>query len=108
MAPTETETAPVETLPVSAGTAPATPTEVGLAPTKAPRVEVDDKPEDVEPALAKANPRPSEEQLRLLSSLDNLGAAPELPINEVWLNFEPRQLADLRGKVVMVEFWTFG
>ena len=28
--------------------------------------------------------------------------------NEVWLNSTPQQLKDLRGKVVMVEFWTFG
>ncbi len=35
------------------------------------------------------------------------GTAPELS-SQVWLNSEPLQLADLRGKVVMVEFWTFG
>jgi thiol-disulfide isomerase/thioredoxin len=28
--------------------------------------------------------------------------------NKVWLNSTPQQLKDLRGKVVMVEFWTFG
>jgi len=28
--------------------------------------------------------------------------------NEVWLNSAPQRLKDLRGKVVMVEFWTFG
>ena len=28
--------------------------------------------------------------------------------NEIWLNSQPLQLSDLRGKVVMVEFWTFG
>ena len=33
--------------------------------------------------------------------------APEIS-NTVWLNSEPLRLADLRGKVVMVEFWTFG
>ncbi|MFB3062535.1 MAG: redoxin domain-containing protein [Candidatus Binatia bacterium] len=33
--------------------------------------------------------------------------APELT-NEVWLNSEPQRLAELKGKVVLVEFWTFG
>lgn len=33
--------------------------------------------------------------------------APDIT-NEVWLNSSPQQLRDLRGKVVMVEFWTFG
>ncbi len=33
--------------------------------------------------------------------------APEIA-NESWLNSAPLRLADLRGKVVMVEFWTFG
>ena len=39
--------------------------------------------------------------------LRDRGAAPELD-SEVWLNSDPLRLADLRGKVVMVEFWTFG
>jgi hypothetical protein len=50
---------------------------------------------------------PPAEQLTLLASLDNYGPAPEL-YNQVWMNSEPLSLADLRGKVVMVEFWTFG
>jgi hypothetical protein len=50
---------------------------------------------------------PSESQLALLAGLPSQGAAPEL-FNEVWLNSEPLKLADLRGQVVMVEFWTFG
>ncbi|MEW6246494.1 MAG: redoxin domain-containing protein [Nitrospirota bacterium] len=33
--------------------------------------------------------------------------APEIA-NETWLNASPTRMADLRGKVVMVEFWTFG
>jgi hypothetical protein len=42
------------------------------------------------------------------SDLPDLGEAPELN-NEVWLNSpEPLRLADLRGKVVLLEMWTFG
>jgi len=33
--------------------------------------------------------------------------APEIA-NPVWLNSEPKRMAELRGKVVLVEFWTFG
>ena len=33
--------------------------------------------------------------------------APEIT-NDTWLNSQPLHLEDLRGKVVMVEFWTFG
>lgn len=33
-------------------------------------------------------------------------AAPEITA-ETWLNSEPLSLADLRGRVVLVEFWTF-
>ena len=40
--------------------------------------------------------------------LPDLGEAPELT-NEIWLNTpEPLLLADLRGKVVLLEMWTFG
>ncbi len=42
------------------------------------------------------------------SSLPDLGPAPELT-NETWLNVDaPLRLADLRGKVVIVEMWTLG
>lgn len=41
-------------------------------------------------------------------SLPDLGPAPEF-VNDVWLNTDvPLRLADLRGKVVAVEMWTFG
>ncbi len=33
--------------------------------------------------------------------------APEIP-NDTWLNGNPTSFAELKGKVVMVEFWTFG
>ena len=40
--------------------------------------------------------------------LPNHGPAPELS-NEVWLNSDhPLRLAELRGKVVLLEMWTFG
>ena len=40
--------------------------------------------------------------------LPDLGPAPELA-NSVWLNTDsPLRLADLRGKVVGLEMWTFG
>lgn len=41
-------------------------------------------------------------------SLPDLGLAPELT-NDIWLNVEkPIHLADLRGKVILLEMWTFG
>ena len=40
--------------------------------------------------------------------LPDLGPAPDIR-NEVWLNTDqPLNLAALRGRVVLVEFWTFG
>ncbi len=42
------------------------------------------------------------------ASLPDLGPAPELT-NEIWLNADsPLRLADLRGKVVALDMWTFG
>lgn len=39
--------------------------------------------------------------------LKDMGPAPELH-NKIWLNVEkPLHLADLRGKVVLLEMWTF-
>lgn len=40
--------------------------------------------------------------------LEDYGPAPELQ-NEVWLNTDqPLRLSDLRGRVVLLEMWTFG
>lgn len=42
------------------------------------------------------------------ASLPDLGAAPELE-GDIWLNSAaPLRLADLRGRVVLVDMWTFG
>lgn len=42
------------------------------------------------------------------AALPDLGPAPELT-NDTWLNVDaPLRLADLHGKVVIVEMWTFG
>ncbi len=102
--PTEVEMAPTE---APAATVAVTPTEAAMVPTENPTVEAEATTEDVAQAKANTNPGPSEEQLQLLAGLNNYGPAPALH-NDVWLNSEPLTLADLRGKVVMVEFWTFG
>jgi cytochrome c biogenesis protein CcdA/thiol-disulfide isomerase/thioredoxin len=41
-------------------------------------------------------------------ALEDLGPAPELAGIEAWINSAPLTIASLRGKVVLVEFWTFG
>lgn len=33
--------------------------------------------------------------------------APEIR-NQVWINSQPLRLANLRGKVILLEFWTYG
>jgi cytochrome c biogenesis protein CcdA/thiol-disulfide isomerase/thioredoxin len=67
------------------------------APTSAPEVAAP-TPTTVTP------PAPKEPAL----ALKDLGPAPELTGLAGWINSEPLTLSDLRGKVVIVDFWTFG
>ena len=58
--------------------------------------------------LQQTDVQSAESSMLKLTSLSDLGLAPELT-NDIWLNVdEPLRLADLRGKVVIVEMWTFG
>lgn len=102
--PAETEVVQGEAPAAGAVTEPA---EIEVTPTRMPTATAESEAQPPATDEAAAHPGPSEEQLRLLASLDNYGPVPELT-NEVWLNSEPLSLTDLRGKVVMVEFWTFG
>ncbi len=43
-----------------------------------------------------------------ISNLPDLGPAPEIA-NTVWINSDrPLRLAELEGKVVLIDMWTFG
>ncbi len=53
-------------------------------------------------------PVPYAESLPASVPLEDLGPAPELTGITGWINARPQTLASLRGKVVLVHFWTFG
>jgi len=48
--------------------------------------------------------------LLLIGAVANAGVGMKAPdiTNQTWLNSAPLHLSDLKGKVVIVEFWTFG
>jgi hypothetical protein len=51
---------------------------------------------------------PSTKRTLRIEDLPDRGAAPELE-NEIWLNVEsPLRISELKGKVVLLDFWTFG
>ena len=59
-------------------------------------------------ALQQTETRSADTSMLKITSLSDLGLAPELT-NDIWLNVDaPLRLADLRGNVVIVEMWTFG
>jgi len=47
------------------------------------------------------------EGVDLLGPPETATPAPEVE-SQVWINSGPLRPADLRGKVVLVEFWTYG
>jgi hypothetical protein len=60
--------------------------------------------------IPSASPLPTLDQSKpaMQSAYPDLGPAPELA-GDIWLNSEsPLHLPDLRGKVVLVDMWTFG
>jgi hypothetical protein len=53
-------------------------------------------------------PQPTDTPQVIRADLSDFGLAPELE-NEIWLNTEqPLRLENLRGKVVLIDMWTFG
>ena len=87
-------------VPIQAGVTAALPP--GLASAL---VAVEDQPA-VQEELNVANAQDSATQPAV--PLENLGPAPELTGITAWINSPPTTLASLRGKVVLVHFWTFG
>jgi cytochrome c biogenesis protein CcdA/thiol-disulfide isomerase/thioredoxin len=60
------------------------------------------------PSGAADLPAPVASSLPANVALEELGPAPELAGIDAWINSDPLTIASLRGKVVLVEFWTFG
>jgi len=68
----------------------------GCAPQQNVSPQSEIQPQVEEPAMLK------------VASLPDLGIAPELT-NDIWLNVDaPLRLANLHGKVVIIDMWTFG
>ena len=66
------------------------------------------KPLETTAVLPSVAPTAIVMQTETLPKLPVIGPAPELQ-NDVWINTESSlRLADLQGKVVLLEFWTFG
>gem|GEM_PF-1828625 len=90
--PTDTTRPPAPTTTTASASAPT----ATLAPTPSPT----DTTAPTAPALSSA-------QKALLARYPAKGAAPAVE-NDVWLNSPPLAWESLAGKVVIVEFWTYG
>jgi hypothetical protein len=44
----------------------------------------------------------------MASTLAGTVRAPEFPLGLEWINSRPLSLSDLRGKLVILDFWTYG
>jgi hypothetical protein len=51
-----------------------------------------------------------EEGVLMASDRDSASTvrAPEFPTSLEWINTRPLTMADLRGKLVLLDFWTYG
>ena len=47
------------------------------------------------------------QDLNTISNLGNYGQAPDFKKGDNWLNSKPLTMADLKGKVVLIDFWTY-
>lgn len=104
----ETATALPQPTSTEAATSTAQPTEhIPLLVETPERDVVAVESQETEEATVDVATGPTDEQQWVLDGLPSLGLAPELR-NDLWLNSEPLRLADLRGKVVLLDMWTFG
>lgn len=71
-----------------------------VAPTNEP-IMVNAPVPTVAPTAVPPTPKP-------IIALEDRGPAPELTGLTQWFNSKPLTIAELRGKVVIVDFWTFG
>jgi hypothetical protein len=74
-------------------------TKPAIEPTKALRI-TDTPPVVTKEAMAQPTRTPQQ-------NLPDKPLAPAIE-SDTWLNTQPLQWNELRGKVVMIEFWTFG
>ncbi len=70
-------------------------------------VAVEDQPAVQQELAQLGGPGTVASELPASVPLEDLGRAPELTGITAWINSDPLALASLRGKVVLVHFWTF-